>query len=176
MSFMIGCNNISDTPKVQIKTFNNKYKLTREDMHKAAIKEGQPFSFKIGIPHVNIGGSMSEKLIGTISINTDDYEDYIKFYTRSKDNPKGGNFCKIKVRKLKKEDEVPLMDTFSFTETYGLGVFTLTFKKMLSAKPYVVFNFPDGLPTLLNIWFAPDHISFTSSGGIDDGWENGAGW
>ena len=173
MSFMIGCGNTSDTPKVQIKTFNNKYQLTREDMHKDAIKKGQSFSFKVGIPPVNMKSSKSEELIGTISINTDYYQDSVKFYARSKDNPKGGNFCKIKIKKKTEEIEAPLVDNFDFIETFETSPFTLTFKKMLSTKPYVIFNFLDGLPMELNIWFAPDYISPPSIGGIDDNGEWG---
>ncbi|WP_103600348.1 hypothetical protein [Campylobacter concisus] len=176
MSFMIGCSNTSDTPKVQIKTFNNKYQLTREDMHKDFIKNGQSFSFKIGIPLVNMKSSKSEELIGTISINTDYYRDYVKFYARSKDNPKGGNFCKIKIRKKTEEIEAPLTDNLDFIETFDSGPFTLTFKKILSVKPYVVFNFLDGLPTDLNIWFAPDYIDSSSAGGIDGNGEWGTEW
>ena len=176
MGFMIGCSNIPDTPKVQIKTFSNKYRLTHEDIHKDFIKNGQSFSFKVGIPPVNMKSSMSEELIGTISINTDYYRDYVKFYARSKDNPKGGNFCKIKIRKMKEEIEEPLIDTFDFIETLDTGPFTLTFKKILSAKPYVVFNFLYGLPSDLNIWFAPDYINHNPTGSIDDSGEWGTEW
>ena len=176
MSFMIGCSNTSDTPRGQIKTFNTKYRLTREDMNKDAIKKGSSFSFKVGIPPVNMKSSKSEELIGTISINTDYYRDYVKFYARSKDNPKGGNFCKIKIRKKTEEVEAPLMDTFSFIESFDNDPFTLTFKRMLSNKPYVVFDFLHGLPIGISIWFAPDYISPSSIGDIDDNGELGTEW
>lgn len=167
MSFMIGCSNTSDTPKARIATFSKKYQLTREDTHKDAIEKGSSLTFKIGIPIVNKQSSMSEERLGTITINSEYYKDYIQFYARSKNNPKGGNFYKVRVDR-KAEVEMPLTDTFQVIETGGTGGFTLTFKRMLSEKPYIVCHFPYGISELISssgngIWFAPDIVDTTPS-------------